>query len=92
MNSKCISSDVGLFVSQLEEGASSDILNDKLGICKGALCEELVTDAFSKNGRKTGLEIDFVTRCRRQATLIEGKAHNEKRKRPTKFRRIQSDA
>lgn len=80
-------SDVGLFVSQLEEGTASDIVNDNLGIYKGALYEEMVADAFTKNGRKlyyfrktTGLEIDFVTRYQGQATLIEVKARNGKTK------------
>ena len=44
-------SDTGLLVSMLEEGSASDILNDNLGIYKGALFEELVACAFAKIGR-----------------------------------------
>ncbi len=79
--------DTGLLVSMLEEGSASDILNDNLGIYKGALFEELVACAFSKMGRPlyffqkpSGLEIDFVTRYNGKATLVEVKAKGGKTK------------
>ncbi len=73
--------DSGLFVAMLEEGSAGDILMGNLGSYKGAIYENIVADAFSKNGRPlyyfhkdSGLEIDFVTRLNRQATLIEVKS------------------
>ena len=65
----------------LEEGSAGDILMGNLGSYKGAIYENIVADAFSKNGRPlyyfhkdSGLEIDFVTRLNGQATLIEVKS------------------
>lgn len=73
--------DSGLFVAMLEEGSAGDILMGNLGSYKGAIYENIVADAFSKNGRAlyyfhkdSGLEIDFVTRLNGQATLIEVKS------------------
>lgn len=73
--------DSGLFVSMLEDGTQSDILNGNLLIYKGAIYENIVADAFSKMGRKlyyfhkdSGLEIDFVTRYKGECTLVEVKA------------------
>ena len=73
--------DTGLFVSMLEDGTQIDILRGNLFGYKGAIFENLMADIFAKMGRKlyyyhkdSGLEIDFVTRYRGGATLIEVKA------------------
>lgn len=79
--------DSGLFVAMLEDGTQGDILNGNLLICKGAIYENIIADAFSKMNRKlyyfhkdSGLEIDFVTRYKGKCTLIEVKASNSKTK------------
>lgn len=73
--------DTGLFVSMLEDGTQLDILKGNLFGYKGAIFENLIADIFAKMGRKlyyyhkdSGLEIDFVTRYKGGATLIEVKA------------------
>ena len=73
--------DTGLFVSMLEDGTQFDILQGNLYGYKGAIFENLMADIFSKMGRKlyyyhkdSGLEIDFVTRYKGGATLIEVKS------------------
>lgn len=73
--------DTGLFVSMLEDGTQYDILQGNLYGYKGAIFENLMADILSKMGRKlyyyhkdSGLEIDFVTRYKGGATLIEVKA------------------
>ena len=73
--------DTGLFVSMLEDGPQIDILRGNLYGYKGAIFENLMADIFAKMGRKlyyyhkdSGLEIDFVTRYKGGATLIEVKA------------------
>ena len=73
--------DTGLFVSMLEDGTGFDILQGNLYGYKGAIFENLMADMFSKMGRKlyyyrkdSGLEVDFVTRYKGGATLIEVKA------------------
>ena len=73
--------DTGLFVSMLEDGTQFDILQGNLFGYKGAIFENLIADIFLKMGRKlyyyhkdSGLEIDFVTRYKGGATLIEVKA------------------
>lgn len=73
--------DTGLFVSMLEDGTQIDILRGNLYGYKGAIFENLMADIFAKMGRKlyyyhkdSGLEIDFVTRYKGGATLIEVKA------------------
>lgn len=73
--------DTGLFVSMLEDGTQYDILQGNLYGYKGAIFENLIADIFIKMGRKlyyyhkdSGIEIDFVTRYKGGATLIEVKA------------------
>ncbi len=73
--------DTGLFVSMLEDGTQYDILQGNLYGYKGAIFENLMADIFTKMGRKlyyyhkdSGLEVDFVTRYKSGATLIEVKA------------------
>lgn len=73
--------DTGLFISMLEDGTQYDILQGNLYGYKGAIFENLMADIFTKMGRKlyyyhkdSGLEVDFVTRYKGGATLIEVKA------------------
>ena len=73
--------DTGLFISMLEDGTQFDVLQGKLYGYKGAICENLVADIFSKMGRKlyyfrraSGLEIGFVIRYHGECTLVEVKA------------------
>ncbi len=78
---KIYMSDIGLFVSMLEDGTQSDILKGLLLAYKGAIFENLVADFLNKMGRKlyyfhkdSGLEIDFVIRYKGECTLLECKA------------------
>lgn len=73
--------DTGLFVSMLEDGTQFDILQGNLYGYKGAIFENLIADIFNKMGRRlyyfhkdSGLEVDFVTRYKGGATLVEIKS------------------
>ena len=73
--------DSGLFISMLEKGTASKILNDNLNIYKGAIYENIIADAFSKNGislyyfhKESGLEIDFVSVINDLLSIVEVKA------------------
>ena len=86
-NFKLYISDTGLLMSMMEKGSARDVLNDNLGIYKGALYEELVASAFSKLGRPlyyyrkpSGLEIDFIMRYNDEVTLVEVKSKGGKTK------------
>ncbi len=72
--------DSGLFISLLEKGSAFKILNGQLNIYKGAIYENIIADAFSKNKNKlyyfhkdSGLEIDFVTIVDDKTSLVEVK-------------------
>ena len=78
---KVYMSDMGLFVSMLEDGTQADILMGNLTAYKGAVFENLMADMLGKMGRRlyyfhkdSGLEIDFVMRYRGKCTLVEVKA------------------
>lgn len=73
--------DSGLFVAMLDEGSAAKILSGDMGFYKGAIFENIIVDAFSKQDRKlyyfhkdSGLEIDFVTKIAGELALIEVKA------------------
>lgn len=75
--------DSGLFVSLLERGTTYKILNGELNIYKGAIYENIIGEAFSKNKKNlyyfhkdSGLEIDFISVIDDLTTLIEVKAKN----------------
>jgi len=75
--------DTGLFIAMLEEGTIDNIINGDLKVYKGAIFENIIADAFNKlhknlyyYHKKSGLEIDFVTRYKNELTLIEVKANN----------------
>lgn len=78
---KVYMADIGLFVSMLEDGTQTDILNGTLFGYKGAIFENLMADFLAKGGRKlyyfhkdSGLEVDFVTRINGECVLLECKA------------------
>ncbi|MBQ3657089.1 MAG: ATP-binding protein [Bacteroidales bacterium] len=78
---KIYMADTGLFVSMLEDGTQSDILQGNLLGYKGAVFENLIADIFCKMQRKlyyfrkdSGLEVDFVMRYKGECTLVEVKA------------------
>lgn len=78
---KVYMSDTGLFVSMLDEGTQSDILQGDLLSYKGAIFENVMADFLGKMGRKLyyyhktdGIEIDFVMRYKGKCTPIECKA------------------
>lgn len=80
---KIYMADSGLLIACLEDGTSSEILLNDMGIYKGAIYENIIADAFSKNNKKlyyfsksSGLEIDFITKYKNEITLIEVKAKN----------------
>ena len=79
--------DSGLYVAMLEKGTAGDILSGNLGIYKGAIFENIVADAFSKQDiklyyfhRSSGLEIDYIIRFHGKPTLVEVKAKSGKTK------------
>ena len=66
-----------------EKGVTKNILQGDLKIYKGAIFENIIADAFSKNGKKlyyykkdSSLEIDFVTCYDEKINAIEVKATN----------------
>lgn len=78
---KVYMSDIGLFVSMLEDGTQIDILQGSLLGYKGAIYENLVADFLTKAGRNlyfyrkdSGLEVDFVIRLNGECVLLECKA------------------
>ena len=75
--------DTGLFISMLENGTQSDVLQGNMYGYKGAIFENLMADFLVKMGRKpyyyrkdSGLEIDFIIRYKGKSTLVEVKATN----------------
>lgn len=78
---KVFMSDTGLFISMLDEGTQSDILQGNLFGYKGAIYENVVADILGKMGRKLyyfhktdGIEIDFMMRYNGECTPLECKA------------------
>lgn len=78
---KVFMADTGLFISMLDEGTQSDILQGNLYGYKGAIYENVVADILGKMGRKLyyfhktdGIEIDFMMRYNGECTPLECKA------------------
>lgn len=78
---KVFVADTGLFISMLDEGTQSDILQGSLFGYKGAIYENVVADILGKMGRKLyyfhktdGIEIDFMMRYNGECTPLECKA------------------
>lgn len=80
--------DTGLLMAMMEEGSQLEIIKGNLGIYKGAIYENIIADAFNKQGRKvyyfekdSKLEIDFIIRYENKVTAVEVKsADNTKSK------------
>ena len=84
---KLFFTDIGLLISQLDEGTAGRILAGNLGIYNGAIYEESFADAYLKNGKKlyyfskeSGLEIDFVSQNINEVFLVEVKARDGRTK------------
>jgi len=78
---KIYMADIGLLISQLEDGTQAAVLQGNLRGYKGAIFENLIADIFGKMGRKlyyyrkdSGLEVDFVMSYQNLCTLVECKA------------------
>ncbi|MBO7651208.1 MAG: ATP-binding protein [Bacteroidales bacterium] len=78
---KVFMADTGLFISMLDEGTQSDILQGSLYGYKGAIYENVVADILGKMGRKLyyfhktdSIEIDFMMRYNGECTPLECKA------------------
>jgi len=79
--------DVGLMVSQLDEGTAGRILSSDLGIYNGAIFEEAFADSYIKKNKdlyyfskESGLEIDFISQDLEEVKLIEVKAKDGRTK------------
>lgn len=78
---KVFMTDTGLFVSMLDEGSQSDVIQDRMFTYKGAIYENVMADFLCKMGRKLyyyhktdSIELDFVIRYRGQCVPLECKA------------------
>jgi len=78
---KLYSHDIGLLAAMLEDGAQKNIIDDKLGLGKGAIYENLVASMLVRRGKELfyyadgdRLEIDFVVRINDEVTGVEVKA------------------
>lgn len=67
----------------LGQDTYNEILNEDLGIYKGAIYENMIADAQIKNGKNlyyfskdSGLEIDFISKIENELIAIEVKAKN----------------
>lgn len=78
---KVYMADIGLLISMLEDGTQASIQNRELGMYKGAIYENVISDILGKMGRKlyyfhkdSGLELDFVIRYKGECVPLECKA------------------
>lgn len=78
---KVYMADVGLFISQLEDGEIQKIISGDLGIFKGALYENMAAQIFQRKHKKCyyfepsqTTEIDFIIEYEGEITPIEIKA------------------
>ena len=83
------STDTGLLVSALDEEAQEDLrVNKNLGVYKGALYENFVAEAFTKQGlglfyykkENATLEGDFFVRTQSELIPVEVKSNNDSSK------------
>ncbi|MDY3795408.1 MAG: ATP-binding protein [Agathobacter sp.] len=81
--------DTGLLVSALDEEAQEDLrVNKNLGVYKGALYENFVAEAFTKQGLglfyykkdNSTLEEDFFVRSKNELIPVEVKSNNDRSK------------
>ena len=75
--------DTGLLLSMFDDESGLDILNDNLGIYKGAIYENIIAEILTKSNKKlyyfrkkSGLELDFLLREKEssQLSVIEVKS------------------
>ena len=78
---KVFLSDIGLLIAMLDDEVPSMVLLDSLGMGKGPIYENLISETFFKLGKKqyyysksSGLEIDFIATLGGKTTLVEVKA------------------
>ena len=78
---KVFTTDIGMLVGMLEDGTTDAIMSGALGMGKGMLYEELISEALYKRGGKLfyfskngGLELDFVINYLGNSTILEVKA------------------
>ena len=76
-------SDIGLLMASLPKEIAFKVINDDLGLGKGAIFENLIAETLNKNRKKlfyfaksSGLEIDFIETFLDGLYLIEVKARS----------------
>lgn len=84
---KIFFNDTGLFMRSLGLESAADLLNGNIGIYKGSIYENLIADSLIKHfkdlyyyRKNDSLEIDFVTSCQSEITLLEVKANDGRAK------------
>ena len=80
---KVFTTDIGMLVGMLEDGATDAILSGRLGMGKGMIYESLIADALYKRGgrffyfaKESRLELDFVINYHGASTILEVKAED----------------
>jgi predicted AAA+ superfamily ATPase len=78
---KVFTTDIGMLIGMLEDGATDAILSGDLGMGKGMIYESLTAEAIYKRGgrffyfaKESRLELDFVINYRGKSTILEVKA------------------
>lgn len=83
---KVYMNDTGLLVAMSFDGIQNEVLNGNIEINEGAIVENAIADAFSKNGRRlhyydrkkpTSMEIDFVIQRNSRIQIIESKSGSD---------------
>lgn len=84
---KVYTTDIGILMAMLDYGTQVDVLKGNLLAYKGAIFENLMADFLCKSGQKlyyfhkdSGLELDFLVRCKGECVILEVKAHTGKAK------------
>ena len=84
---KVYTTDIGILMAMLDYGTQVDVLKGNLLGYKGAIFESLMADFLCKSGQKlyyfhkdSGLELDFLVRCKGECVILEVKAHTGKAK------------
>lgn len=84
---KVYTTDIGILMAMLDYGTQVDVLKGNLLAYKGAIFENLMADFLCKSGQKlyyfhkdSGLELDFLVRCKGECVILEVKAHTGKTK------------
>ncbi len=84
---KVYTTDIGILMAMLDYGTQVDVLKGNLLGYKGAIFESLMADFLCKSGQKlyyfhkdSGLELDFLVRCKGECVILEVKAHTGRAK------------